>query len=527
MTIKTIPSLVVGLGGTGKRALTHLKRRIYDTYGVSELPWIRLLSIDTDSAGINNPPVISQRTGEFINLEASEIRVIDQSDTPQVISNLDAPENRHIREWYPDPEMKVDFPKAARGSGQVRMFGRIGLYKGDNLPITYRWLQTAAHEVADPAAWSTFPSFSVDQKLQFVYVICSLCGGTGSGMFLDIAYLLRKIVGVDPSTKRFVGVFVMPEVYEPVIENQHIKRIYANAYAAMRELDYLMNSPRRSYVIKGKDHTFVDYQGDVPPFDFAFLFSNKNRRGAVISQRQVSGEKPMAIDDRVAQYISETIVTDILSPVTERSESILSNIFTSIGEPEQVNDRVFHKVYSAVGVSSVKIPSIEQFKDILILRAKDAVVDFLLRPDPDITEKVLARKFWANHVSDVEERLSLQASLSNDAAYGRFLSMEFCQEFRINRPACLDKVTRWVESVLASEMDLESPLDIERHAAMASKEMIDGLARQVQIDLMAYARNPKHSYAFVCEWLEELIALTKQKIAQVPQSAEFAGDRTR
>src|SRR5690606_34123578 len=99
-----------------------------------------------------------------------------------------------------------------------------------------------------------------------------------------------------------------------------------------------------------------------------------------ISQRQVSGDKPMAIDDRVAQNISETIMTDVLSPVTERSESILSNIFTSIGEPEQVGDRTFHRAYSAVGVSSVKIPSIDQFSDLLRLRITDAVVDFLLRP---------------------------------------------------------------------------------------------------------------------------------------------------
>lgn len=527
MTIRTIPSLIVGLGGTGKRALTHLKRRIYDTYGVEELPWIRLLSIDTDSATINNPPIVSQRNGEYINLGTSELRVIDQSDTPQVISNLDAPENRHIKEWYPDPDMKVDFPKAARGSGQVRMFGKIGLYKGENLHTTYRWLQQAAHEVADPAAWSSFPTFAVDDKLQFVYVIASLCGGTGSGMFLDVAYLLRKIVGVDPSTKRFVGVFVTPEVYEPVIENQHIKRIYANAYAALREMDFLMNSGRRSYTIKGKDHTFVDFQGDVPPFDFVFLYSNKNKRGNVISQRQVSGDKPMAIDDRVAQYISETIITDILSPVTERSESILSNIFTSIAEPEQIKDRTFHKTYSAVGVSSVKIPPIDQFKDLVEMRITDAVVDFLLRPDPDITEKVLAKQFWAQYVGDIEDKLALQESLSNDSAYGRFLSGAFYEEFKLNRPACMDKIKNWAESVLSPKVDFENPLDVEKHAATTGNDFVATVGKQLHTDLMSYALSPKNGYAFLCEWLEELMILVKQKIAQLPQLPEEVGDPRR
>jgi hypothetical protein len=527
MAIRTIPSLVIGLGGTGKRALTHLKRRIFDTYGRTDLPWIRLLSIDTDSAGVNNPPVISQRTGEHINLGTSELRIIDQSDTPQVISNLDAPENRHIKDWYPDPDMKVDFPKAARGSGQVRMFGRIGLYKGENLHTTYRWLQQAAQDVSDPAAWEDFPGFDVDSGLQFVYVICSICGGTGSGMFLDVAYMLRKIVGTDSSTRRFMGMLVLPEVYEPVVENQHIKRIYANAYAALRELDYLVNSSKRSYLIKGKDHTFVDFPHDVTPFDFTFLFSNKNKRGAVISQRQVSGDKPVAADDRVSQYISETIMTDVLSPLTERSESILSNIFTSLAEPEQSDDRVFHKSYSAVGVSSVKVPPLSYFQDLLQIRVMNSVADFLLRPDPDITEKALAKQFFAQHINGAEDRLTFRASLSTDPLYGRFLSRNFFQEFKENKPGCIDKLKQWSDKVASTESKMDDMLDIEKVATDFGKQVIANVRETLYKDLHDLAREPEHGYTFLREWLEELLALAKTKLAQLPVTPERDGDPKR
>ncbi|MBY0550690.1 MAG: hypothetical protein K2W95_25650 [Candidatus Obscuribacterales bacterium] len=527
MGIRTIPSLVVGLGGTGKRALTHLKRRIYDTYGVEELPWIRLLSIDADSAGVNNPPVISQRTGEFINLGNSEMRIIDQSDTPQVISHLDAPENRHILDWYPDPEQKVDFPKAARGSGQVRMFGRIGLYKGDNLHTTYRWLQQASHDVSDPASWESFPGFEVDPNLQFIYVICSLCGGTGSGMFLDIAYLLRKIAGVDPSTRRFMGMFVLPEVYEPVVENAHIKRIYANTYAALREMDYLMNHPKRSYQIRGKDHTFVDFPRDVTPFDFVFLYSNKNKRGNVISQRQVSGDKPVAVDDRVAQYISETIITDVLSPVTERSESILSNIFTSISEPETMGDRTFHKTYSAVGVASVKVPPIDFFKDLIELRLTDAVLDFLMRPDPDITEKALAKEFFAENVGKTEEQLILKHSLSSDPAYARYLSKPFREELKQNRQAQVHNLMQWVELITSDKIDEERCLESEQSALRAAKATLEKVKAAINSNLTKYAKDPERGYTFLKEWLEELIAQAKNKVAQIPAVTTSVGDPSR
>lgn len=527
MAIRTIPSLVIGLGGTGKRALTHLKRRIYDTYGRADLPWIRLLSIDTDSAGVNNPPVISQRTGEYISLGTNELRVIDQSDTPQIISNLDSPENRHIKDWYPDPDMRVDFPKAARGSGQVRMFGKIGLYKGENLHTTYRWLQQAAHEVSDPAAWEDFTGFEVDPTLQFVYIICSIAGGTGSGMFLDVAYMLRKIVGVDPSTRRFIGMLVLPEVYEPVVENQHIRRIYSNGYAALRELDYLLNSPKRSYIIRGKDHTFVDFPKDVPPFDFTFLFSNKNKRGAVISQRQVSGDKPVAADDRVSQYMSETIMTDVLSPLTERSESILSNIFTSITEPETMGDRTFYKSYSAVGVSSVKVPPIAYFKDMLEIKMSDAVIDFLLRPDPDITEKALAKQFFADNLSKIEDSLTLKASLGTDASYGRYLSRAFFDEFKQNRPACINKLKQWSDTIISETVDPDSPLEIEKQAAAASKQAISNIATVLDTGLKSYVKDPERGYVFLREYLEELIALAQQKLAQVPPAEVLEGDPRR
>jgi hypothetical protein len=524
MAIRTIPSLVIGLGGTGKRALTHLKRRIYDTYGREDLPWVRLLSIDTDDGGVSNPPVLSQNDGKLIELGLNEMRVIDQSDTPKIISNLDAPENRHIKEWYPDPGQNVDFPKAAKGSGQVRMFGRVGLYKGENLYTTYRWLQQAAQDVSDPAAWDDFKGFNIDPGTQFVYIICSLAGGTGSGMFLDVAYLLRKIVGVDPSTRRFVGMFVMPEVYEPVVENAHLKRIYANSYAALRELDYLMNSQRRSYTIKGKDHTFVDFQRDVTPFDFVFLMSNKNKRGATISQRQVNADKPAAADDRVAQYVSETIMTDILSPVTERNESLLSNIFTSLGDPEPLDGRILYKSYSSVGVSSVKVPPLSEFQELLELKITDVVVDYLLRPDPDVTEKALAKQFFADNLAKVEDSLVVRQSLNNDASYARFRSKPFREEMKANRPSAINIIKQWFDSATKFDVDRENPLDIEKPVVGFYKDSLKRFGDSLNSTIRNYANDPHHGYTFITEWLDELLALCNAKQAQVPPTKKFDGD---
>src|SRR5262249_33610296 len=149
--------------------------------------------------------------------------------------------------------------------------------------------------------------------------------------------------------------------------------------------------------------------------------------------------------------------------------SILSNIFTSITEPELMDDRTFYKIWSAVGVSSAKVPPISYFQDMLENRMTNAVIEFLLRPDPDVTEKVLAKEFFAEHLSTAEDSLALKASLGTDTCYSRYLSRPFLDEFRLSRSECINKLKLWVEGVLSANIDLENPLDIEKGVVASVK----------------------------------------------------------
>lgn len=235
----------------------------------------------------------------------------------------------------------------------------------------------------------------------------------------------------------------------------------------------------------------------------------------------------MAADDRVSQYISESIMTDGLSPVTERSESVLSNIFTSVGEPEVMEDRTFHKTYSSVGVASVKIPSLEHFRDLAEARAMSSVIEFLLRPDPEVTEKVLTKQFFADHLAGIEDRLHTHSSLSTDDRYGRFLSRAFLDEFQINWPGCINTIKKWVERALSPTVDPSDPLDIEKQAVAVHKKTLDHVERTLGSTLRAFANDPERVYSFITEWVEELLALCNTKLQQVPAPRHLKGDRTR
>src|SRR5439155_25508300 len=73
------------------------------------------------------------------------------------------------------------------------------------------------------------------------------CGGTGSGIFLDVAYILRDLLQTR-STFLPNGIFVLPQAFMPALTGKVDlqRRIQGNAYAALPELSELMNAADRS-----------------------------------------------------------------------------------------------------------------------------------------------------------------------------------------------------------------------------------------------------------------------------------------
>lgn len=70
------------------------------------------------------------------------------------------------------------------------------------------------------------------------HVIAGISGGTGSGTFLDVCYLIKDAF---PGTS-ILGYFFMPEVNADVIgDDNYMLFIKQNGYAALQELDYCMS----------------------------------------------------------------------------------------------------------------------------------------------------------------------------------------------------------------------------------------------------------------------------------------------
>ncbi len=113
-------TVLIGLGGTGKKALLHAKKRFLETFG-EEPPLVKYLLIDTTSA---NTDILYARTPgreEPVRLRANEILHIEArgaSLLPQV--------HDEIREWFPPKaDLKANI---LSGAGQIRALGRLALF---------------------------------------------------------------------------------------------------------------------------------------------------------------------------------------------------------------------------------------------------------------------------------------------------------------------------------------------------------------------------------------------------------------
>ncbi len=268
------PIVVVGLGGTGMKALLQLKKMIVEQHpgGLAELPALRLLCIDSDDlltptngdAAFGLDPV-----GEYLKLE--------------IPGNVGYADLDRARSWFPK-ELEYYIPDLATGCKQYKALGR----------LLFAWNYAKVLRLFEPLR------SMVDSKLlkqlgvteledPLVFVITSLCGGTGAGMFLDTAFLLSSLWKRkwNRFNTKVCGLLALPSVFADV--SQGTERIRSNAYASLKELDHFMNKDvytDEQLAFRG-DYPYVEQpeRHAISPFDRVFLFDNSNGRVSISSSQ--------------------------------------------------------------------------------------------------------------------------------------------------------------------------------------------------------------------------------------------------
>jgi hypothetical protein len=343
------PTVVIGLGGTGFGAVLKLKRYFLDAYRGVVPPVIRFLSFDTTE---NVEHSERTRDGLPVTLDpGTEQHVVQVANPAGLLGGI----NPHIDAWWPK---NIPINAIIAGAGQVRARGRLALFaKSDEIVSRIRDainevnLNKRAHQMRQE-------EFLVSNRGGVeVYVVGSLAGGTGSGMFLDIAFIARSFLN---SLSHITGILVLPGIFEG---KANVPFVNSNAYGALKEIERFSNL--------GLDYNFsIEYSRQhavevkQPPFDLSYLIDNINENGRGIRD-------PAELQSIIAQgmYIQ------IGSQIGADSANTVDNIMTLMATAGRVRNRSAN--YCSFGVGTLTLP-VRRFEALEVDAARRLVSDGLL-----------------------------------------------------------------------------------------------------------------------------------------------------
>jgi len=344
-----------------------------------------------------------------------------------ILRNLD----RHptIKAWLP-----TNLPVRAitAGAKAIRPLGRLALFYHYNQEARVRdRLLTSIRSLTNIKLKGEVGEGAVVAKTRGlnVFIVASVCGGTGSGTFIDMAYLTKKLIennGIQPEFCFINGMLVLPQAFAMVASDA----IMANAYASLRELNYF--SKEGNYYTKYPDGLEVRIHNR--PFNICYLIDAVNENGKTLT----------GLED-LAPMIAESIFLQIGSQVGKATQSVFDNV-KSLDRMENGEPTAF----SSLGTASLVFPA-KRIIEICSYRFGQALIREAVTHDPDeAAVPELVRQFQEkSHVlpksllSDVmrdpkgrEIRIGLEASKEiRDASREEVLKRTeaFVQNFEIRR----------------------------------------------------------------------------------------------
>jgi hypothetical protein len=302
-------SICIGLGGTGRDVLMRMRRLIVDRYGdLNRLPIVSFVYVDTDKAASQVSGLRTGSTYHGVDISFRDAEKINATmSSPEVTNFVQELERRsaqdrqgpydHIGIWFP-PQLLKNIKAVEEGAKGIRPVGKLAFFH--NYQRIQAAVDAAERRTRGHDANLLRSGLRVEPGLN-IFIVGSLCGGTGSGMFLDVAYSLRKTYG--DSGAQIVGYLVIsPQVYG------NTPNMSANTYAALKELNYY-TTPSTKFEACYDIQNLTIVQEERPPFDYAYLVSH-----------QTGGEYSILDQSKLCNVIAHKIALDFsgeLAPVVK------------------------------------------------------------------------------------------------------------------------------------------------------------------------------------------------------------------
>jgi serine/threonine protein kinase len=262
-----MPALVVGLGEMGLAVLKHLRGEIEERFGTGDaLPHVGMFYADTDPATIQRATRVE--AGQC--LRQREVLLTRLKRPSYYLKTRDG-QTPDVEAWL-NPRLLYRMSRQ-QTTGGLRALGRLAFV--DNFRFFSRRLQAelrdcCAIEPLEETAQRT--GLGIRSRVPRVYVVTGLGGGTGSGMLIDVAYLLRHLLReLGQEEAEIVGVFLLPAADTPANATA-----WANAFAALTELNTFSSADsvfRAAYKYNDERIKIKTFTEQGAPFQRCVLFS--------------------------------------------------------------------------------------------------------------------------------------------------------------------------------------------------------------------------------------------------------------
>ena len=395
------PTLIIGLGGSGKEVILRLRRIFQARHKQPGLPIIEYLWIDTDI--VNK---FLDATGYDIITRQVDLTAGEQIDARMKPQEVDAyyqavGANPHVFSWFPQELKMLGSSVLIAGAGQIRPFGRLAFFH--RFSIIQRRLRDKLDQIrsAERRRATEGLGFQVDNRVEVV-VVTSLAGGTGSGMFIDLGFLLghlRSELHLDLST---TGIFFLPEIFSSRVSSPG--PLQANSYAALMELSTFM-APRVGAHKRDEPEAFEfqwtrdrKYRVAGPPYDNAYLIDRRNQADSYSDSFSESFQM-------VAEFLSLDFERTSLSQKKRSNRSNMDQFLATDtvvkfhdqnpapGDDDLIFAQYFPNRFSTFGLSQIMLDH-DSLRNAAGFRLAELILDFWLKdvePEKGFRETMVSR----------------------------------------------------------------------------------------------------------------------------------------
>jgi hypothetical protein len=281
------PSVVIGLGSTGKHIVSSLRKFVYEVLNTESLDIFRFIVVETDGSRSDEDHTPgSSDSNPLVNIHVDDVGLAYGGLKHLLQSDFN---------WCP-PDMRIDGP----GAGNKRAGGRLMLLA--NMGKVEKAIEQALMDVKQ-AAQSAGPARKIQELLAkrgvasgsapigsnvSVYVVGTLAGGTCSGTCIDIGYMVHRLA---PGTLR-QATFVVPD-------NQANPVFKANSWAAIQDLAYFCDHPdayRISWATAAGNKSSWDVRHrPTAPFHRVYLISRRDQQQHLQLEYSSSPASPLLV----------------------------------------------------------------------------------------------------------------------------------------------------------------------------------------------------------------------------------------